>query len=248
MACASYLSRRDGRYYLQVRLGRTPARLLGKQLYRVSLRTSNYREARIRLSEHLGWIHRMNDSIDYVSLFQKNVRELEAYLQDPWPLSPERLQARQNYEELLKNLNRRAQAANCDPTMIEPDFIDLLNLFVRQNVDAESHLRQQEKVEAYERGRRETLHAQAHASVPKSFRRTRPAPTAASHHSVASHTSPQPAPAPAPVELENPERANVHAPANVSAGKSLRHYTSRDTSAARHSSNGPDKAPETSAD
>ncbi|KFB09422.1 hypothetical protein [Nitratireductor basaltis] len=70
MACASYLSRRDGRYYLQVRLSRTPARLLGKQLYRVSLRTSNYRQARIRLSEHLGWIHRMNDSVDYASLLQ----------------------------------------------------------------------------------------------------------------------------------------------------------------------------------
>jgi len=77
VACASYLSRRDGRYYLQVHLSRTPARPMGKQLYRVSLRTSDYRQARIRLSEHLGWIHRMNDSVDYASLFQKNVRELD---------------------------------------------------------------------------------------------------------------------------------------------------------------------------
>lgn len=83
MACASYLSRREGRYYLQVRLNPVTSLLLGKQLYRVSLRTSDYRQARIRLSEHLGWIHRMNDSANYVSLFQKNVGELRKYLLDP---------------------------------------------------------------------------------------------------------------------------------------------------------------------
>ncbi|WP_349365559.1 MAG: hypothetical protein ABL311_11325 [Nitratireductor rhodophyticola] len=173
MACASYLTRREGRYYLQVRLGRTPARLLGKQLYRVSLRTSNYREARIRLSEHLGWIHRMNDSVDYVSLFQKNVRQLETYLQQQWPITSEQLQARQNFEELLKNLNRRALAANCDPSMLEPEYHGLFNIFVQQNVEAETYLRQQEKMEAYERGRKDVLHTHAQTSVPPSFLRGR---------------------------------------------------------------------------
>ncbi|QKV17054.1 site-specific integrase [Oricola thermophila] len=170
MACASYLSRREGRYYLQVRLNPTVARLLGKQLYRVSLRTTDYRQARIRLAETIGWVHRMNDSTDFVSLFQKNVRELRNYLQDAWPLSEERLQARRNYEELLKNLTRRAKAAGCDPTMLEPDYLDLFKAFVAQNVDAEAYLRQAEKVQAYERGRADMQAALQVGAVPASFR------------------------------------------------------------------------------
>ena len=88
MACASCLSRREGRYYLQVRLSAPVASLVGRPLCRVSMRTSDYRQARLRHSEHTGWIHRMNDRTDYVSLFQKNVRELRNYLLDAWPLVP----------------------------------------------------------------------------------------------------------------------------------------------------------------
>lgn len=183
MACASYLSRREGRYYLQVRLNPVTSLLLGKQLYRVSLRTSDYRQARIRLSEHLGWIHRMNDSANYVSLFQKNVGELRKYLLDPWPLSEERLQARRNYEEMLKNLKRRALAAQCDPDMIEPDFTALLNRFVNQNLDAETFLRQRDKVQAYERGRADMQAAIQMGAVPASFQ-------ASAHHSPAIPSQP----------------------------------------------------------
>jgi len=96
MARASYLARRDGRYFMQVRFAVQCAPLVGKPLYRASLGTSDYRLARLRLSECLGWFHRMNDSVDYTSLFQKNVAELRAYLQDGWPISDERLFARRN--------------------------------------------------------------------------------------------------------------------------------------------------------
>ena len=103
MARTSYLSRRDGRYFMQARFAVRCAPLVGLRLYRASLRTSEFRVARLRLSECLGWFHRMNESVDYISLFAKNVVELRAYLQDAWPLSEERLFARRNYEELLKN-------------------------------------------------------------------------------------------------------------------------------------------------
>ncbi len=103
MACASYLQRREGRYSIQIRFSTAVAGLIGRPLYRASLKTTCYREAKLRLVEVLAWFHRMNDSIDYPSLFAKNVRTLEGYLKDEWPISSERLIARQRYEELLKN-------------------------------------------------------------------------------------------------------------------------------------------------
>jgi hypothetical protein len=64
----------------------------------------------------------MNDSIDFDALFAKNVRQLQTYLSDPLPLSDDRLFARRSYEEMLKNLNRRAQARDFDPNASEPRF------------------------------------------------------------------------------------------------------------------------------
>ena len=91
MAHASYLARREGRYYLQVRCGRTMAGLLNQPLFRTSLRTSDYRQARRRIAECLGWIYGMNDSVDFAALFAKNVRQLQSYLGDRLPVSDERL-------------------------------------------------------------------------------------------------------------------------------------------------------------
>ena len=153
MARTSYLMRREGRYYVQARLARHVAMVAGRKLYRASLRTADYRQARHRLVECMTWIHRMNDTIDYVSLFEKNALQLRQYLADAWPVSAERLVGRRNYEELLKNMVRRARSVGCDPTMVEPDFQALLNHFVRQNVDAEIWLRKIENQHHYERGR-----------------------------------------------------------------------------------------------
>ena len=169
MARASYLARRDGRYFMQVRFAVQCAPLVGKPLYRASLGTSDYRLARLRLSECLGWFHRMNDSIDYPSLFQKNIAELRTYLQDAWPISDERLFARKSYEELLKNLNRKAQAAGCEPDMIAPEFPTLFRTFVKQNVEAEAYLRKAERVREYERGRGDMQAALQFGAVPESF-------------------------------------------------------------------------------
>ena len=54
MSRPSYLARRgDGRYFLQIRLGKQAARLFGLPLLRVSLRTGNFNEARRRLVDNL---------------------------------------------------------------------------------------------------------------------------------------------------------------------------------------------------
>ena len=153
MAHVSYLARREGRYYLQVRCGRTMAGLLNQPLLRTSLRTSDYRQARRRIAECLGWIYGMNDSVDFAALFAKNVRQLQSYLGDHLPVSDERLFARRNYEELLKNLNRRAQAREFEVSVAEPGYRALFEAFVAQNLEAEGLQRQRERMVEYERGR-----------------------------------------------------------------------------------------------
>jgi hypothetical protein len=170
MARTSYLMRREGRYYVQARLARHVATIAGRALYRASLRTADYRQARQRLVECMTWVHRMNDTVDFVSLFQKNALQLRHYLADAWPISEERLVARRNYEELLKNMMRRARAVGCDPTMIEPDFRTFLNHFVRQNVDAEEWLRKVDNQRHYERGRADVEAKLGFAAAPASFR------------------------------------------------------------------------------
>ena len=90
--------------------------------------------------------------IDFAALFAKNVRQLQTYLSDPLPLTDDRLFARRSYEEMLKNLNRRAQARDFDPNAREPGYRELFEAFVEQNVEAETLLRQREKMAAYEQG------------------------------------------------------------------------------------------------
>ncbi len=189
MARTSYLMRREGRYYVQARLARHVARIAGRELYRASLRTADYRQARQRLVECMTWVHRMNDTNDYVSLFEKNALQVRQYLADTWPISEERLVARRNYEELLKNMVRRARAVGCDTTMIEPDFQSLLNYLVRQNVDAEEWLRKIDNHRHYERGRADVEAKLGFAAAPASFRSSAPQMPFAVEHSSPEHSS-----------------------------------------------------------
>jgi hypothetical protein len=99
-ACVSYLARREGRYYLQVRCNHLVAALLNQPLFRMPLRTADCRQARRRGAECLGWIYGMNDSIDFFVLFAKDVRQLQADLADRLPLTDDCLFARRCYEEL----------------------------------------------------------------------------------------------------------------------------------------------------
>ncbi|MHC2670255.1 hypothetical protein ACVI1J_002418 [Bradyrhizobium diazoefficiens] len=56
MARPAYLHRRpDGRYCIQIRLGKRAQEIHGRPLLRVSLRTANFQEARRRLVVNLGW-------------------------------------------------------------------------------------------------------------------------------------------------------------------------------------------------
>jgi hypothetical protein len=119
-------------------------------------------------------------------LFAKNVRQLQTYLSDPLPLSDDRLFARRSYEEMLKNLNRRAQARDFDPNASEPRFRALFEAFVEQNLEAETLSRQREKIAAYEQGRTDIKMGIEFgiipvpgrvAPVPDTIRPTQPIPT-----------------------------------------------------------------------
>jgi len=167
MALPSYMSRREGRYYLQVRLARPLAALIGVPLYRASLRTCDYRQARLRLAECLAWIYRMNDSVDYPDLIEKNVAQLRIYLSDAVPFSEERLLARRHYEELLKNLTRRAEAQGWDIDMLNPDYRPLFKRFVWENTEVEAWHKRAEGVRQYERGRADMQMALAFGAVPQ---------------------------------------------------------------------------------
>lgn len=128
--------------------------------------------------------------VDYVSLFQMNMIQLKLYVSDQWPIADERLFARKNYEELLKNLNRRARAANCDPDMIEPEFSELLKLFVQQNVEAEAYQRKTERFIEYERGRADMKAALDFDAGPSSFQ-TISAPIPTPSHTALSPANPK---------------------------------------------------------
>lgn len=127
----------------------------------------------------------MNDGIDFPGLFEKNVRQLQTYLSDPLPLSEDRLFARRSYEEMLKNQNRRAQARDFQ-VLASLATEKLFEAFVEQNVEAETLLRQREKMAAYEQGRTDIKMGIEFgiipvpgrvAPVPDTIRPTQPIPT-----------------------------------------------------------------------
>lgn len=178
MARASYLARRDGRYFIQVRFSVRVAPLMGKTLYRAALRTSDFRIARTRLNDCLSWLLPMNDVPDYMHLFQLNVRDLAERVREASPFPEHRLYARQQYEELLKNLNRRALAAGFDVTVPYPEYRELFNLFVKQNADTEAHYRSVERIREYERGRSEMQIALQYGAIPSVVSETPTAPVA----------------------------------------------------------------------
>jgi hypothetical protein len=92
VARPSYLSRRpDGRYYIQLRLGKTAAAIYGRPLFRASLRTSNFQEARRRLVENLEWVMEIVQAPDLEALGEILRHRLGVYVVDGAPGTERRL-------------------------------------------------------------------------------------------------------------------------------------------------------------
>ncbi|MBO9135146.1 hypothetical protein J5289_21750 [Rhizobium sp. B230/85] len=107
MAIASYLTRREGRYYLQLRLSKLTAELLGKPLYRTSLETSDYISAKSRLVQILIWLQRMNDKKNLSEMVEILNEQAEEYLHDAFPPSEERLLARTRFSAYAQQTIRK---------------------------------------------------------------------------------------------------------------------------------------------
>ena len=161
MARSPYLTRRDGRYYLQIRVGSKAAPLVGISVIRMALGTCEHRTARRRLMRCLPWVLDVVDSVDFSDLFLKSMRRLDEYAASEAAADADVLHARRRFEELLKNLHRRAQAAGFDPESAVPNWLSLINWFVSENVRIEEQLREAADRQAYDRGRHDERQAAA---------------------------------------------------------------------------------------
>src|SRR5262245_21083651 len=95
VARPSYLYRRpDGRYRIQLRLWKRAAAIYGRPLLRVSVRTADFREARSRLVDNLGWIMEVVQAPDLEALGGILHHRLGVYVIDGAPESERRLAER----------------------------------------------------------------------------------------------------------------------------------------------------------
>jgi len=110
MARPSYLARRgDGRYFLQIRLGKRAALLFRLPLLRVSLRTGNFNEARRRLVDNLGWVQELIEAPDLEALGSVLEARLRAYVGHGSPTDERLLAERCGFEHEVRRFITRAQ-------------------------------------------------------------------------------------------------------------------------------------------
>ena len=155
VARLSYLTRRDGgRYYLQMRM---PARACGRgsSLLRVSLGTSDYREARLILAGALTWLIPMRDEGDLERREAEVLNQLRAYnargpVQDHATLR-HRVLHEYVVRKFIDDQGRRNQSQA---------FNEAWMTFCNENMLAEGRLQEADKLNAYERGRHDSLRAQ----------------------------------------------------------------------------------------
>ena len=154
VARPSYLSRRpDGRYYIQLRLGKTAAAIYGRPLFRASLRTSNFQEARRRLVENLEWVMEIVQAPDLEALGEILRHRLGVYVVDGAPGTERRLAERLAFEHQVRNYMARAQERGYPFARQFPLFASAWVDFVDQNKFAEAEFSKGVERRAYETGR-----------------------------------------------------------------------------------------------
>lgn len=154
MARPSYLGRRPGgRYYIQMRLGKTAAAIYGRPLLRASLRTSDFKEARRRLVENLGWVMEVVQAPDLEALGGILCDRLGVYVGDGAPETERRLAERLAFEHQVRNYMARAQERGYPFARQFAGFASAWVDFVDQNKSAEAKLVKGAERRAYETGR-----------------------------------------------------------------------------------------------
>jgi integrase len=154
VARPSYLSRRpDGRYLLQIRLGKQAAAIYGRPLLRVSLRTADFREARRRLVDNLEWVVEVVQAPDLEALGDILHHRLGAYVVDGAPGNERRLAERLAFEHQVRNYIARAQERGYLFARHFPGFASRWVDFVDQNKFAEAEITKDAGHRSYEAGR-----------------------------------------------------------------------------------------------
>jgi integrase len=154
VARPSYLSRRpDGRYFIQIRLGKAAAVLYGRALFRASLRTSNFQEARRRLVDNLEWVIEVVEAPDLAALGGILHHRLGVYIVDGAPESERRLAERLAFEHQVRNYISRAQERGYLFARQFEGFASRWVEFVDQNKLAEAEIAKGDLRRAYETGR-----------------------------------------------------------------------------------------------
>lgn len=167
MARPSYLARRgDGRYFLQIRLGKRAARLFALPLLRVSLRTGEYAEARRRLVDNLGWVQELIEAPDLESLGVVLDTRLHTYVGRGAPADERLLAERCAFEHEVRRYLTRAQERGYAYQMRFPEMPSLWVDFVNQNQAAESRIAHLNVRRGYETGRTEATESIAENWIP----------------------------------------------------------------------------------
>ncbi|MHC2244298.1 site-specific integrase [Bradyrhizobium elkanii] len=160
MARPSYLARRgDGRYFLQIRLGKQAAQLFGLPLLRVSLRTGNFDEARRRLMDNLGWAQELIAAPDLEALGTILDARLHAYVEHGVPANERLLAERCAFEHEVRRYLGRAQDRGYAYPQRFPRMPSTWVDFVNQNKAAESEIARLNVRRAYENGRHDAAEA-----------------------------------------------------------------------------------------
>ncbi|WBL77245.1 tyrosine-type recombinase/integrase [Bradyrhizobium xenonodulans] len=160
MARPSYLARRaGGRYFLQIRLGKRAAELFQLPLLRVSLRTSDFAEARRRLVDNLGWVLELIEAPDLEAIGTVFDVRLRAYVDRGSPADERLLAERCAFENEVRRYFTRAQERGYAYQKRFPEIPGRWVDFVDQNKAAESSITRLTARRSYEAGRREAREA-----------------------------------------------------------------------------------------
>ena len=167
MARPSYLARRgDGRYFLQIRLGKQAAKLFGVPLLRVSLRTGDFAEARRRLVDNLEWVQELIEAPDLESLGVVIEARLTAYVGRAIPTDGRLLAERCAFEHEVRRYVTRAQERGYAYQVRFPNVPSLWVEYVNQNKAAESHIARLAVRRSYEAGRVDATEATRQGWTP----------------------------------------------------------------------------------
>jgi hypothetical protein len=134
MRLPTYLQRRNGgRFHFQLSLGKALATALGRSHIRISLRTTDSREARRRTVTMLDLTHEFRDAPDLLATGEMLTRKLEALVTAGPPASAQAREDRLIIEDLVANFIRRCRERDA-PFCVLPGFVHLFKAFVEQNM------------------------------------------------------------------------------------------------------------------